>query len=193
MKWILCFVVLFLCAISGFLGLTAGINLNPESTVKFVPSWGSLGDWVSGTGALLAVLVTLWLADKQRREDVESLKVGLVMGMMSHGPDALFASVNVTSDGKRPVLITGVTFMSNHAKQAMHVTGFMSFGNSLPIRLNYGEQAQFPLEFGFENALNSFVRAHCNGRADGLRVVVSTSLNEFSKPVPVSMLSMNRN
>lgn len=193
MKWILCFVVLFLCVISGLLGLTAGINLNPESTVKFVPSWGSLGDWVSGLGALLAVLVTLWLADKQRREDVESLKVGLVVGMMSNGPALLFASVNVTSDGKRPVLITGITFMSRHAKHAVHVTGFMSFGHSLPIRLNYGEQAQFPLEFGFENDLNNFVHTHCSGIADGLRVVVSTSLNEFTKPVPLSMLTMNRN
>ncbi len=193
MKWILCLVVLFLCLICGLLGLTAGINLNPESTIKFVPAWGSLGDWVSGLGALLAVLVTLWLADKQRREDVESLKVGLVIGMMSNGPELFFASVNVTSDGKRPVLITAITFMSRHAQQAMHVTGFMPFGNSLPIRLNYGEQAQFPLEFGFENALNNFVHNHCSGRADGLTVVVSTSLNEFSKPVPISMLSMNRN
>jgi len=192
MKWILCFVVLFLCALSGLLGLTAGINLNPESTVKFVPVWGSLGDWISGLGALLAVLVTLWLADKQRRDDVESLEVNLVMGLAEYRPDDAFVSVNVTSDGKRPVLVTGVVFTSPYAKKALHVTGFMHFGDTLPIRLSYGEQAQFPLEYGFEDSLNNFVGRHCGGRTDGLKVIVSTSLNQFEKAVPAAVLTMNR-
>lgn len=47
----------FVCVISGLLGLTAGINLNPESTVKFVPNWGSVGDWAAGISTFLTLLV----------------------------------------------------------------------------------------------------------------------------------------
>src|SRR5690606_33024784 len=45
MRWLAGLAVAVLCILSGLLGLTAGINLNPDSTVRFVPNWGSVGDW----------------------------------------------------------------------------------------------------------------------------------------------------
>ncbi|WP_336352975.1 hypothetical protein [Pseudomonas atacamensis] len=57
MRWLYLFFCFAACVISGLLGLTAGINMNPQSTVKFVPDWGSLGDWVAGVSALLTFLV----------------------------------------------------------------------------------------------------------------------------------------
>lgn len=56
--------VLVVAALSALAGLTAGINLNPHSTVKFVPDWGSVGDWVSGVGALLAVIASLYMVKR---------------------------------------------------------------------------------------------------------------------------------
>lgn len=192
MKWVWCLLFVLGCAVSAMLGLTAGVNLNPASTVKFVPAWGSLGDWVSGIGALAAVVVTLWLADKQRREDIESLRIQVVMGMLSYGPDQAFVSVNIAADGKRPVRVTGIAFHSKRARAALHVTGFMDFGDSLPISLTYGEQASFPMEFGFERVLRQYVEAHCAGSAEGLEVVVSTSLKDFRHPVSEAVLSTNQ-
>lgn len=192
MRWMWVLLFVFGCAVCGLLGLTAGLNLNPASTIKFVPAWGSFGDWVSGIGALSAVVVTLWLADKQRREDVESLQIKVVMGALSNGPDLAFISVNVVSDGKRPVKITGIAFHRKGAGAALHITGFMHFGSSLPINLSYAEQADFPLEYGFERTLRQYVNAHCNGSAKGLEVVVSTSLRDFRHPVSPAILKTNQ-
>ena len=58
MKYFIALGVLAAFVLGGLLGLTAGVNLNPNVTVSFVPNWGSLGDWVSGVGALLAVRQT---------------------------------------------------------------------------------------------------------------------------------------
>lgn len=79
MNWILGGVALLLCIVTGLLGLTAGINLNPESTVRFVPAWGSLGDWISGIGALLAVVTSLYLVRRnealQHEREREKIEV----------------------------------------------------------------------------------------------------------------------
>lgn len=71
MKYLIVVGVVALCAVSGLLGLTAGINLNPDSIVKFVPNWGSLGDWVSGVGALLAVITSLALVRRSEASQAE--------------------------------------------------------------------------------------------------------------------------
>lgn len=65
--------VVFACAVSGFLGLTAGINLNPESTVKYVPNWGSLGDWVAGISALLTFVVACVAMNAWRMQERQRL------------------------------------------------------------------------------------------------------------------------
>lgn len=73
MKWITvaCYSVAFLI-IGGFAGLTMGINLHPESTVRFVPNWGSLGDWVAGIAAVLTFgaacfAMTTWRVQERNR------------------------------------------------------------------------------------------------------------------------------
>lgn len=170
---------LFVCVISGLLGLTAGINLNPESTVRFVPSWGSLGDWVSGTGALLAVLVTLWLADKQRREDTELLKV-VSNASFPFGPGYLgepFISLELTSEGKRPVTATSLGVSSPHSKSRLAITRFAHHSpvKSFPVRLEYGQQASIHLEPGAELEIEKFAREHCGGKSDALKFIVGTT------------------
>ncbi|WP_312387716.1 hypothetical protein [Pseudomonas sp.] len=64
--------ILFACVSSGLLGLTAGINLNPDSTIKFVPNWGSMGDWLAGLSALLTFVVAciamnVWRIQERQR------------------------------------------------------------------------------------------------------------------------------
>ncbi|QGF94476.1 hypothetical protein GH769_14865 [Pseudomonas sp. CFSAN084952] len=75
MKWILIGVVFALCALCGLLGLTAGINLNPQSTIKFVPAWGSLGDWVSGFFTAVAAATALYATRSTIKENIENFTV----------------------------------------------------------------------------------------------------------------------
>lgn len=69
MKWIVLSASIGACFFFGLLGLTAGINLNPESTVRFVPNWGSVGDWVSGCGAMAALAFAFWQFNLQQKND----------------------------------------------------------------------------------------------------------------------------
>jgi hypothetical protein len=188
---------LFLCVISGLLGLTAGINMNPESTVRFVPSWGSLGDWVSGTGALLAVLVTLHLADKQRREDTELLKV-VANASFPFGPGYLgepFISLALTSEGKRPVTATSLSVRSTQSKTGLAITGFANHSpiQNFPIRLEYGQQASIHLEPGAELEIENFVRDYCDGISKGLTFVVGTTTGYWEGPISSGLFEMRRN
>lgn len=194
MKWILCSIVLFLCLISGLLGLTAGINLNQQSTIKFIPEWGSLGDWVSGTGALLAVLVTLWLADKQRRDDAELLTV-VSNASIPFGPGYIgrpFISLELTSEGKRPVTVVGVSVISTHSTQALAITGFSitSPVQSLPVRLEYGQRASIHLQPGAEVELVRYVNNSCKGRTDGLSFQIRTTTGSWKGDISANLMAI---
>jgi hypothetical protein len=190
MNWMTVIVGVAACLIFGMLGLTAGINLNPASTVSYVWDWNTAGSWVSGIGALLAVLTTLWLADKQRREDVEHLQVS-VNTALAHPDRPWFISIEVVADGKRPATVRGVTITSPHAKHAVYMTGFLSFSDQLPIQLSYGEKANFHLDYGTEDLIKGFVVDHCNGQPDGLKAVISTNLNSFTAPFHKNLLTLN--
>lgn len=182
MKWILSGVVIALCAVSGLLGLTAGVNLNPDSTVKFVPVWGSLGDWVSGLGALLAVLVTLWLADKQRREDVAELLVVPNISVIQ-GEETWLLTVNVISKGKRPSLATSISISSKHSKKVLWPQNLHRFSGSLPANLSYGEKVDLIFTVRNIQQLAEFVLDHCDGKKEGLKLNILTTLETFSAPL----------
>ncbi|NWA43805.1 hypothetical protein HX871_06920 [Pseudomonas reactans] len=196
MKWILCIVVLFLCVISGLLGLTAGINFNPDSTIKFIPAWGSLGDWVSGLGALLAVLVTLWLADKQRREDAEILTV-VSNASFPVGPGYIgrpFISLELTSEGKRPVTAVAVGVTSVHSTMSLAITGFSQTSpvQNLPVRLEYGQRASIHLQPGAEIEIARYVDDHCGGRVDGLTFLISTTTGSWKGALSQNLLTIRQ-
>lgn len=192
LRWAFLFVVLAtVIGLAFLLGLSLGLGSGHDKFIsEAVPVLSMLGGWVSGIGALAAVLTTLWLADKQRREDVESLRVTINMSLI-HPDKPWFITVQAVADGKRPSTIRGLTFTSPHARSALHVTGFMAFGNQLPIQLSYGEKADFHLDYGIERQLRVFVDEHCKGKSAGLKVVISTNLNSFSAKVDPHYLSLN--
>lgn len=179
MKWILFLVIAGVSVISCLAGLTAGINLNPISTVRFVPNWGSVGDWVSGLGALSAVLVTLWLADKQRREDVADLLVVPKLSMIS-GEETWLVTVNVVSRGKRPSLATSTSISSKHSKSVLWLQNLHQYSGSLPINLSYGEKVDLIYTAKNIEQIAKFVMKHCAGRTDGLTVNILTTLDTYS-------------
>lgn len=183
--------LLLVVGIAFLLGMSYGLGQSSDKFItSVVPVLSMLGAWISGLGALAAVVTTLWLANKQRREDVEHLKVSLNIGLMN--PDEpWFISVDVVSDGRRPATVRGIAFTSPHAKHALHLTGFMSYGAQLPVQLSYGEKAGFMLSYGSEIELRRFVSEYCGGKAKGLKIAASTNLNSFEAPVSGNVLSLN--
>lgn len=177
MKWILSVAVVLLCALSGLLGLTAGINLNSGTALRYVINWGSLGDWVSGIGALMAVGFALWQSHIFRKEDVEDLLIE-----QGHGPERW--RISVISRGKRPARVQGVAFYSPKVDILLPIKHFVFHGDkaSLPQTLNYSEDIQFTTRPDmFEDLAVNAVLAFDD--LDDLEIYVKTTLGSFKVPV----------
>ncbi|MGY3026207.1 hypothetical protein ACVWXR_004042 [Pseudomonas lurida] len=132
MNRILYFVVFLLCLLSALAGLTAGINLNPQSTVKFVPLWGSAGDWVAGLGALLAVVVALLQSSKQQEKERAKVKI-------NNEYDSDFWSLRAMSEGLVPVTVLGVYLEYDDYKRSIDLVKRPASGLSVPQKLERGE------------------------------------------------------
>ncbi|MCG6540180.1 hypothetical protein MCB86_08835 [Pseudomonas sp. KSR10] len=117
----------------------AGSGDADQFAMLFLPALAALGGWVSGVGALAAVLATLWLADRQRSEDVEALDIRVSTLILSDVPFPLLG-VTITSTGKRPVLVSGTSFRINGAPNYLQPTGYYPGSDALPVRLLYGER-----------------------------------------------------
>ncbi|EKT4472946.1 hypothetical protein QEM11_003848 [Pseudomonas putida] len=135
MRWVWFVLFVFGCAVCGLLGLTAGINLNPASTVKFVPVWGSFGDWVSGIGALLAVVVALWQIHRQQERERPKI-------LLHHHLQANGWSLGVVSDGISPVTVLGAYILYDQTSQ-IDLVDRLPEGYQLPRRLDRGEVMLF--------------------------------------------------
>lgn len=166
------------CLVSALAGLTAGINLNPVSTVRFVPNWGSFGDWVSGIGAFVAVAVALWQFHIQRKEDVEDLIIN-----QSQGRDRW--RVSIASKGKRPARVQWVGFYSRKIDTVLPIRSFIFHGDNalLPQTLGYAENIDFITkpEMFLDLALNAMMTF--DEKLDDLEIHVKTTLGEFRVPV----------
>jgi hypothetical protein len=126
---------IFASVVCALLGLTAGINLNPAATVHFVPNWGSVGDWVSGIGALLAVAVALWQVHRQQEREKPRI-------VMHHDLRTSGLALGVVSEGHAPVTILGAHLVHDQ-------TSTIDFADRLPekcvfpMRLDRGEVMHF--------------------------------------------------
>lgn len=177
MKWIFFAAAVMVCALFGLLGLTVGINLNSDATARYIINWGSLGDWVSGIGALLAVGVALWQSHSLRKEDVEDL-------LIEQGQRSERWRISIISRGKRPARVQGVAFYSPRSGAVLPIKNFVFQGDKalLPQTLNYAEDIQFNTHPDmFENIAVNAVLEFDDLR--DLEIYVKTTLGSFKAPV----------
>lgn len=178
MKYFIWFGGVATCAVCLLLGLTIGINLNPESTTRYVIAWGSLGDWVAGAGAFLAVGVALWQSHTLRKEDVEDL----LIDQRQVGDRWV---ISVISRGKRPARVLGIAFYSRKIDTLLPIKRFIFHGDnaSLPQTLNYAENLDFVTRSDmFEDLAINAVLAFDDDLED-LEIHVKTTLGSFNKAV----------
>ncbi|KTC28003.1 hypothetical protein AO239_12390 [Pseudomonas sp. ICMP 19500] len=177
MKYFIVVALLIACLVSGLAGLTIGINLNSESTTKYVLNWGSMGDWVAGTGAFFAVAVALWQSHVQRKEDVEDL-------VIEQRQVKQRLVVSVVSRGKRPVRVQWIGFYSKKFDITLPIKSFIFHGDEtlLPQTLGYAENIDFSTrpEMFQDLAVNAIFTFD---DLDDLQIHVKTTLKEFKKPV----------
>lgn len=193
LRW--AFLIVVLATVIGLaflLGLSFGVgNSHGKFISETVPVLSMLGGWVSGIGALAAVLTTLWLADKQRREDVENLRVSVRSAITNTGEEGWFIALGITSDGKRPVKVTGVSVQSPHARNYLHIHQFWLGSDHLPAAMTYGDSISLHLTPGFDRQISRYVERYCRGNTSGLKFVVSTTLHEFKASIDKNMLTLS--
>lgn len=128
--------VIVLCVLFAFAGLTAGINLNPQSTVRFVPDWGSVGDWVSGVGALLAVVVSLYLTRRSERFQLERDSEQL---MLLQEPSFAWLTLTIGCNGMRRCTVNELRV--THGKKRESLKHVLSERNKdvFPCKLDPGD------------------------------------------------------
>lgn len=170
--------VLALCAFSAFAGLTAGINLNPQSTVRFVPDWGSVGDWVSGVGALLAVIASLYMVQRSERFQLarDSEQV-----MLTQEPSMAWLTLHIACKGMRSCTVMDLRI--GHGGKCSSLKHALSDRNKgvFPSRLEPGEMVQ--LDWSGRDLIPT-LQTICNlglKNTDGLyfEVVTGISLHRF--------------
>ncbi|WP_236192761.1 hypothetical protein [Pseudomonas glycinae] len=141
MKWIFFLIALGACLTSALLGLTAGINLNPESTVRYIPNWGSVGDWVSGVGALLAVITSFLLV---HRNEVTQAAREQESFLIEQTATEFACSVRVISLGILPCKIKTVLFVGPSGSAVSLHRSLPAEGQvNMPVRLESREEVQF--------------------------------------------------
>ena len=187
MRWILGGVAVLACAICGLLGLTAGINFNPSSTIKFVPAWGSLGDWVSGIGALLAVITSLVLVIRneaqQREREREKIEIEQI------GED-FFCSVRVISLGIFPCTVRSVFFLGPDGGVVSLLASMAQPVNiALPVRLEHREEIHFAWRIDQMRGLLTSWSFFDLSSLTQLRIQVLTVTGDFIVPISVELAS----
>ncbi|QXZ10264.1 hypothetical protein KUF54_03120 [Comamonas sp. Y33R10-2] len=174
--------------IVGVLTFCIGAAVGASQTLKnfqdtFIPLMSMIGTWVAGIATAGAVWTALWLAETERRSDVESLKGMCNYTITSSGQTGRLA-VRATADGKRPTRVKSLEFQSPKTQFLLAVSWFDSRSTKLPVTLSYGESATFILDSPAEVELLNFISEHCQGSAQGLKVVVCSTLREHDIALP---------
>ncbi|AQY67430.1 hypothetical protein [Pseudomonas veronii] len=190
MKYLIVLGALAAFVLGCLLGLTAGVNLNPNATVSFVPNWGSLGDWVSGVGALLAVVVAVWLADTQRKDNAEklTLKCGVKPandGSMIFGGRDLV--VELISSGSRPVRVSGAKIGAKGKAGGWKAYMAGPTGKGFPFTLNYGEGEEIRLSFRDVSDVLDHFSAEYQGDLSKAQATVFSTLGHWEVDISTTL------
>lgn len=167
-----------------FLAFVIGVAFGASSSKNeflslILPILSMVGSWASGLGALMAVIVALWLAEQQRKREQEHLKVEFQVVVIPPKTSEEILAINIVSDGGKPSVINSITIHSDEASCSMYLHKFMQGSDSIRKTLGYGETAVYMLEYGFENHIADYLRENGAGAVDSLKVYVSTTTKNF--------------
>lgn len=184
MKYIVLVVVIVACVACGLLGLTAGINLNPSSTTKYIPDWGSVGDWVSGLGALAAVWAMVWTYFRQRADFLslrtESEKEHIEIVQNSHAAGVLTV-LSIISLSAMRVVIKDIRIRDVHSSSSVRMPMRDAYVNEsatglrLPARLEFRDVVHFDLDISRVKEAAIGLSEGKPGRWNALAIDVLTS------------------
>lgn len=176
--WVLSIAIASL-VVGVFTGFFFAIHMNAETADRYVLYLGSVGEWVSGIGALVAVVTAVVLADKQRKDAAEHLILGCDLRIANDGT-ALYGEldivVEVVSSGLRPAKIKSVKVWGTPGESGYRIFSPRSSGHSFPVELNYGDTLDIRLESQRCAQIIDFFKVKHGGDLSKARLTVSSTL-----------------
>ncbi|MGY2364453.1 hypothetical protein ACW9IO_18025 [Pseudomonas azotoformans] len=187
MKWM---IAAILIAVLGLpIAFTAGVVIsldvaadkNPAKSLKDL--MGSAGDWVSGLGALAAAVVAVYLANRQRQDELPNLSVS------AHGS----YSFSIVNYGRLPIEVNA-QWLYLTSKYGTFVLGLdMDHEGKERAVLGFGESTTFCYHDILMLNIASWAHVECHRDIDAISLVVSTPLKAFKFPLPDYIKSRLRN
>ncbi|NWD85575.1 hypothetical protein [Pseudomonas sp. K5002] len=170
-------IAVIVCFVSAVSGLTAGINMNPSSTVKYVWDWGVAGSWVSGIGALIAVLSTIYLHRRSESQQVAFRKDKIEI---RQGSSSSYVLICFTSHSHYTSKVRGV-WLTDAKGTSISLFGHDLTGTEakLPITLDYKGDFQLEWHVGQMRPLLMAINTLQCESIDDLKVEVNTTIESF--------------
>lgn len=168
------------CASSGLLGLAAGINLNPASTVRFVPDGSVFADWLSGLGSVSAALVALYLADRQRRDNTAKIEISQYFSGDNF-------TIDLVSIGEKPAAVKGIFIRSERLKKQIQLNRSPIPGYEKMVgRYEYGDTNRLAISRTiFLDIAIELEHEFGSRKFDDLLLVVGAATSEFRAKLDV--------
>lgn len=183
-------------AVSAFaIGLLFGyLDMGIEDTERFksvtIPFLAMLGSWVAGIGTLFAVLVSLWLANQAKKENVEELDISFSVSVMPHlSVFDTFMTITITNKKRVRSNIVSIAFtFSNTENICFWVNPNKLKLGRIPVLLSdYGDREVIVLENDFKMVQSQEVINACSGDDLGTATLhVATTTNTFKKQLESS-------
>lgn len=118
-----------------------------QATLQFI---NTFAPWLSAIGTFTAVIVALYLANRDRRirltVNAGLRKIAMMGQSLAQGTDVV--DITVTNIGYRTTKINSIYWKIGIFKKAtfVQIPGIMPWSAQLPTKIGDGDQASFPLE-----------------------------------------------
>lgn len=190
--WILLLLAISLLAffIGCFIGYShVGIKDDSRFITLTIPFLSMLGSWISGVGALFAVVASLYIALRAARENTEELDIQyslvLVPSMYSSTKTEVHVSINITNMKRMRSNIQAVSFnFSNNPDLFILVNPAQLIVGKIPHTLeDYGDRLSLIIPRTiFSVVKEKWFMDNCKGEDVGeCTIVVQTTTKRFSK------------
>jgi hypothetical protein len=154
------------------------------TTDQVINVWIAAGTWVSGLATTAAVIVSLWLVNRQNRVKIHAT-VGVRVYLSLGQPAKTLITLSVTNLGERPVRIDSASWKFPPAKIGYSFALLMFNGPGtvdFPKELVHGERSDFTYDdttFSWTSwLLKDFPEARDERWVKRIRLHINTSVNQ---------------
>lgn len=197
MQWMYLFAMMVFGFVTGSVGLAVGINLNPDSTVRFVPLWGDAdawtvwGTWAGAAGTIMAVVLALYYS---RHDDKEKLTLisevhDLKDAMLQVRPQM---TLRVVCTGRLPTTIISIGLGTEKDLATFYPIARYTTKYDSRKHLSRGEIFEATLDAQAIFLIGGDFSPYIGLDAKNLRFVVKTGLKDYREklsPEAIAVLS----